>query len=84
VEASLAKLIADCKREDDANLGVRIRGPGSSVTTYLSLSPARWSQESLRKRLNFELTMELKVHDVSSYVPMTTAFVIHEYFAFDS
>ena len=84
MEASLAKLIADCGREDDANLGARIRGPGSSVISYLSLSPARWSQESLMKRRNFELTMELTVYDVSSYVPMTTAFVIHEYFAVDS
>ena len=39
--ASLAMLIADCEREDDANLAVRIGGPGSSVTSYLSLSPAR-------------------------------------------
>ena len=46
VEASLVKLIADCEREDDVNLAVRIGGPSSSVTLYLSLSPARWSRES--------------------------------------
>lgn len=77
-------LIADCGKEDDANLGARIGGPGSSVTSYLSLSPVRWSRENQRKRRSFELTVELKEHDLSSYVPMTTAFVIHEYFAFDS
>ena len=46
VVASLAMLIADCGREDDANLGARIGGLGSSVTSYLSLSPARWWLES--------------------------------------
>ena len=39
-------LIRDSGREDYADLGVKIGGPGSFGKSYLSLSPATSSQES--------------------------------------
>ena len=44
--ARLAALITDSGREDCADLGVRIGGPGSSGKSCLSLSSATSPQET--------------------------------------